>query len=162
MNQITLSKIDKLGNKIDEKVYLEKIIDSIDFILKNHSIILKGQVHNQSVKFALDSGAEYNQINKSVNKKVLKFFKPKKRLILSGASDDNIEVLAGKLHRVKLSETIYFGPMHTVLTNLRKMNEAFGTEVDGVLGYEFFQQKRTIINYKKEKLYFIDYPLGSY
>lgn len=162
LNQITLSKVDTLGKKLDEKVYLEKITDSIDFTLINHSIVFKGQVNDQSVKFALDSGAEYNQINKSVNKKVLKFFKPKKRLILSGASDRKVEVLAGKLHRVKLSETIYFGPMYTVLTNLRKMNEAFGTNVDGVLGYEFFQQKRTIINYKKEKLYFIDYPLGSY
>ena len=162
LNQITLSKVDTLGNKLDEKVYLEKITDSVDFTLKNHCIVLNGQVNNQSVKFALDSGAEYNQINKSVNKKVLKFFKPKKRLILSGASDHKIEVLAGKLHRVKLSETIYFGPMYTVLTNLRQMNEAFGTDVDGVLGYELFHQKRTIINYKKEKLYFIDYPLGSY
>ena len=40
------------------------------------------------------------------------------------------------------------------------MNEAFGTNLDGILGYEFFAQKRTIINYQKEKLYFINYPLN--
>jgi len=34
-------------------------------------------------------------------------------------------------------------------------------QLDGILGYEFFAQKRTIINYKKEKLYFIDYPLPT-
>jgi hypothetical protein len=39
------------------------------------------------------------------------------------------------------------------------MNEAFGTSLDGVLGYEFFKQKRTIINYQKQKLYFINYPV---
>ena len=92
---------------------------------------------------------------------MLQQFKPIKRLLLSGAaSDKKIEVLAGKLYRVKLSETVYFGPMYTVITNLNKMNEAFGTDLDGILGYAFFEQKRTIINYQKKKLYFINYPFN--
>ena len=158
LNQITLTKIDKYGNKLDKKVYAEKIIDSIDFRLKNHTIILNCTVNDQKLKFGLDTAAEFNQINKNSNSKVLKYFIPKKQLNLIGAGNKKIKVLAGKLHRVKLSETIYFGPMLTVLTNLNQMNEAFGTDLDGVLGYEFFAQKRTIINYKKEKLYFINYP----
>ncbi len=162
LNQITLTKVDKFGQKLDENVYAEKITDSIDFKLKNHTIVLNGFVGNQEVKFGLDSAAEFNQINKKVGRKVLKYFYPKKRLILSGASTDQIEVMAGKLFRVKLSKTIYFGPMNTVLTNLNRMNEAFGTKLDGVLGFEFFQQKRTIINYQKEKLYFVDYPILRY
>ncbi len=158
LNQITLSKIDRNGNKLDKNVYLEKITDSVNFKLKKHTIVLNAYVNKHQLKFGLDSGAEYNQINKNVKKKVFKYFVPKERLILSGASNKSIKVLAGKLYRVKLSNTIYFGPMNTVLTNLSKMNEAFGTSLDGVLGFEFFRQKRTIINYQKEKLYFIDYP----
>lgn len=158
LNQITLSKIDASGNKIDTKVYLEKIVDSVNFKLKNHTIILNATINKQNVKFGLDSGAEFNQINKNVNKKILKHFIPKRRLLLSGAGNKKIEVLAGKLYRVKLSETVYLGPMYTVLTNLSNMNEAFGTNLDGILGYEFFKRKRTIINYQKEKIYFIDFP----
>ena len=75
-----------------------------------------------------------------------------------GASGKKIEVMAGKLYRVKLTDNIYFAPMETLLTNLNQLNEAFGTSLDGVLGYEFFRQQRTIINYKKEKLYFVKYP----
>jgi hypothetical protein len=30
------------------------------------------------------------------------------------------------------------------------MNTVFGTKLDGILGFEFFAQKRTIINYKKK------------
>ncbi|TXG39665.1 aspartyl protease family protein [Seonamhaeicola maritimus] len=160
LNQITLTKVDALGNKLDNRVYLEKIVDSLDFKLKNHTIIVNGTINDQKVKLGIDTAAEFNQINKSINKKALKYFIPKKRLSLSGASKRRIEVLAGKLHRVKLSNSIYFGPMYTVLTNLNKMNEAFGTDLDGILGYEFFAQKRTIINYQKEKLYFINYPLN--
>lgn len=160
LNQITLTKVDARGNTLNNKVYLEKIVDSVNFKLKNHTIIVNATINNQNVKLGIDTAAEFNQINKGVNKKVLKYFIPKKRLQLSGLSNRRIEVLAGKLHRVKLNETTYFGPMLTVLTNLNKMNEAFGTNLDGILGYEFFVQKRTIINYQKETLYFINYPLN--
>ena len=159
LNQITLTKIDRFGNKLDKDVYLEKIVDSVDFTLKKHTIILNSTIGNQKVKFGLDSGAEFNQINKRIHKSVLKNFFPNKRIVLIGASNNKIEVLAGKLHRVKLSETVYFGPMNTVLTNLNKMNTAYGTKLDGILGYDFFKQKRAIINYKKEKIYFINYPI---
>ncbi|OIQ22258.1 MAG: hypothetical protein BM549_07110 [Lacinutrix sp. MedPE-SW] len=158
LNQITLSKVDKYGNKLDENVYLEKIVDSVNFKLKNHTIILNCTINNQKLKFGLDTAAEFNQINKNVSKKVLKYFIPKKRLQLVGVSNKKIEVLAGKLHRVKLSETVYFGPMNTILTNLNKINIAFGTDLDGIFGYDFFAQKRTIINYRKEKIYFINFP----
>ncbi|WP_072401286.1 aspartyl protease family protein [Flaviramulus basaltis] len=160
LNQITLTKVDPFGEKLDNHVYLEKIIDSVSFKLKNHTIVVNATVNNQKVKFGLDTAAEFNQINKNINKKVLKYFIPKKRTLLTGVNNRKIEVLAGKLHRVKLSENTYFGPMLTVLTNLNKMNEAFGTNLDGILGYEFFAQKRTIINYQKEKLYFINYPFN--
>lgn len=160
LNQITLTKVDRHGYKLDKRDYLETIVDTVDFSLVNHTIVVNANINDQKVKLGIDTAAEFNQINKRVGKSVLKYFIPKKRLRLSGINNRKIEVLAGKLHRVKLSDKTYFGPMLTVLTNLAKMNEAFGTDLDGILGYEFFAQKRTIINYQKEKLYFIDYPLN--
>lgn len=159
LNQITLSKIDKLGNKLGKEKYLETIIDTVNFNLKKHTIVLEAYINKQKVKFALDTGAEFNQINSKINKKVLKHFYPKKRVQLTGASSKKIEVLYGTLHRVKLNDKNYFGPMKTILTNLHNMNKAFGTKLDGILGHDFFAQKRVIINYKKEKLYFIKYPI---
>ncbi|MFK7781846.1 hypothetical protein [Psychroserpens sp.] len=159
LNQITLSQVNSKGEKFDKSVYLEKIIDSVDIKKKKHTIVLEASVNNQNLKFGLDSAAEYNQLNKKVNKEALKQFFPKRKLQLVGVSGKKIEVLAGKLYRVKLTDAIYFGPMQTILTNLNKMNIAFGTQLDGVLGYEFLRQQRTIINYKKEKLYFVKQPL---
>lgn len=159
LNQITLTKTDKNGNRLSEKVYAEKFQDSIDFQLKKHTIVLTGFVDQHKVKFGLDTGAEYNQINKSANKKVLSYFYGNQMLKLTGASGKSKKVKAGNLYRFKLNDNIYFGPMKTVLTNLRYMQDAFGTNLDGILGYEFFKQKRTIINYKKRKLYFIKNPL---
>lgn len=162
LNQITLSRVDDSGEKLDKREYLETIIDTVNFKLKRHTIVLEAFVNDQKLKFGLDTGAEYNQLNKRISKKILKYFYPSHRMMLVGASGRKIEVLAGKLYRVKLSNKIYFAPMETMLTNLNQMNEAFGTSLDGVLGYEFFRQQRTIINYQKEKLYFVEFPLNKH
>ncbi|WP_299714955.1 aspartyl protease family protein [uncultured Tenacibaculum sp.] len=159
LNQITLTKVDRNGNTLNDHVYLEKIVDSINFKLKKHTIVLNGYIGDEEVVFGLDSGAEFNQLNKRITKKALQHFYPKKRVKLMGASKKKIEVLYGNLFRVKLNDNTFFGPMKTMLTNLNNMNNAFGTKLDGILGYDFFAQKRVIINYKKEKLYFIKYPL---
>ena len=162
LNQITLSRVDKYGEKLDNSVYLEKVIDTIAFELKKHTIVLNAEINGEDLKFGLDSAAEYNQLNKRNKKKVLKYFYPSQRVLLSGASGKKLEVLAGKLFRVKLSDNIYCAPMETMLTNLNQMNEAMSMGLDGVIGYEFLKQHRTIINYKKEKLYFIKYPIRTH
>ncbi|WP_430413073.1 hypothetical protein [Kordia sp.] len=159
LNQITLSKVDKHGNKYDDKVYAETISDSLDFELKKHTIVVSGTINKQKVRFALDTGAEFNQLNKNSHKNILEKFRPMRTLSLVGAGNRKIKVLAGKLYNFRMSETQGVGPMYTIVTNLRKMREAYGTSVDGVLGYEFLKYKRTIINYQKQKLYFIKSPI---
>lgn len=158
LNQITLTKTDKYGERLSKKVYAETIHDSIDFKLKKHTIVLDATIGTEKVKFGLDTAAEYNQLNEDLDSEILDYFYPSKELKLTGASGLKMKVLAGKLYRVSLNDSIYFGPMKTVLTNLREMNSVFGTNLDGILGFEFFAQKRTIINYKKRKLYFIKSP----
>ena len=162
LNQITFSKLDIEGNLLSDKVYAEKISDSIEFTLQKHTIVVNTMIGEETFKFALDTAAEFNQINKNSNHRVLKHFYPNQTLNLSGASGSKKEVLAGNLYRVRLSNSIFFGPMKTVVADLNNLKEAFGTKIDGVLGFEFFKQKRTIINYKKQKLYFIDYPLVTH
>lgn len=159
LRQITLTKINRHGERLSKKVYAEKITDSIDFKLKKHTIILSAFVGEKAVRFGLDTAAEYNQLNENSVSEILEYFYPREMLKLVGASGKKKKVLAGKLFRVKLSNSIYFGPMKTVLTNLKHINNVFGANLDGILGFEFFSQKRTIINYKKEKLYFIKTPI---
>ena len=158
LNQITLSKVDKYGNRLDTRKFLEKIVDSLEFKLKKHTIVLNGSIGSKKMKFGLDSGAEFNQINKNVNKKVLQSFVAFRRMFVIGASSRKSEVLVGKLNDVKLKDSLSLMPMNTVLINFDGMFDAYGVFLDGVLGYEFLKQKRTIINYKKKKLYFVAYP----
>ncbi|MET2983965.1 pepsin/retropepsin-like aspartic protease family protein [Aureibaculum conchae] len=155
LKQITLSKIDKEGNKIDNLPYLEKITDTLDFTLRKHTIVLDSYVNNQKLKFGLDTGAEMNLLDRSISKKVMKNFRTPKQMVIVGAGKEKSEVLAGKLHKVKLSNTVYCGPMKTIITNMKTKNIAYGTKLDGVLGYEFIATRRMILNYKKKQLYFM-------
>lgn len=158
LKQITLSKTDKEGNRVDKHLLLEKITDSLSFRQKKHTIVLNAFINGEKVNFGLDSGAEINHLNNTVSKNILKKFVVLERIKVIGAGKRKKEAFAGKLYGVKLSNTIYNGVMRTILANLREMNNAYGTHLDGILGYEFLVNRRTIINYKKKKLYFIPYP----
>ena len=155
LKQITLFKTDRHGNRIDKHILLEKITDSLDIKVKKHTIVLECQVNGEKLNFGLDTGAEINLLSKSVSKSVLKKFRIIKRVKMVGIHNKKIEVLAGKLYGVKLKDKQHCGVMRTIVTNLNKMHVAYGTKLDGVLGYDFFAMRRLIINYKKEKLYFV-------
>ncbi len=158
LKQITLFKTTLSGNRIDKEIFLEEIADSVSFKLKKHTIVLNCFVNNEKVNFGLDTGAEINQLSSQVSKKVKQNFRIVRRVKMLGAGKGEKQVLAGKLYNVKLNNRIYCGVMRTILTNLSGMESAYGTKLDGILGYEFIAMKRIIINYKKEKLYFVTHP----
>lgn len=158
LKQITLFKTDTHGNRIDTHALLEKVTDTLPFRQKNHTIILDAVVNGEKLIFGLDSGAEINHLSSSVSKKVLEKFVVMRRVKMMGAGGHKREVIAGKLYGVKFSDAIYNGTMRTLLAHLGEMKNAYGTHLDGIVGYEFLVNRRIIINYKKEKLYFIEYP----
>ncbi len=151
--QLVLSKVDKKGNRLDQQAFTEIPYDSVDFKLHRHIIILRTEIDGITLKFSLDSGAELNLIDRRVKRRVLDHFEIVKRVKMLGTGRKSIEVLAGNLLHVKCGNQENEG-MRTLLTNLSEMNEAFKTGLDGVMGYEFLAPRRTLINYKKKKLFF--------
>lgn len=161
LKQLTLSSIDDNGNKLDKLPFLEKITDSISFQLVKHTIVIDGFVNKEKLRLGLDTGAEVNLLDRKASSKVFKKFLNPKKIKVLGAGKKKMEVLAGKLHKLKLTETIYSGPMRTIITDLKSMKSTYGITLDGVLGFEFIAMRRTIINYKKEKLYFVKLPYNN-
>ena len=154
--QIVLTRLDKKGQRIDSTAIWETPIDSIDFKLAKHFIVFKGRVGEASLKFGLDSGAELNLIDRRVRRKIFDQFEIVKRVRMLGAGQNTIEVVAGSLKDVYISQQ-HSDSMRTLITSLSAMNLNFGTRLDGVLGYEFLSTRRTLINYKRKKLYFFAY-----
>lgn len=155
LRQITLTRLDARGERLDSLAILEEAEDSLSFQLKGHVIILDGWVDKTPVRFGLDSGAELNLLHSRVKRRILHHFRISKRANLNGIGRQSVEVLAGKLYRFRCSSRIRCSGMRTLLTNLDEINASFGTTLQGLLGYEFLCTRRTIINYKKKKLYFL-------
>jgi len=156
-HEIILTKLDKKGNRLDPNAFTMAPFDSIDFKLKRHGIIVEASVLGINLDFNLDTGAELNLIDRKINKEVLKQFKILKRTKLMGAGNRQIEVLAGMLSNVVCGKQRN-PPMRTLVTNLSDLNQTYGTKLDGVMGFEFFRPRRTLINYKKKKIYFFELP----
>lgn len=106
--------------------------------------------------FGLDTGAEQNLLNHLAGKRFLKDnFEVRKRVKLRGASRESIEVLTGILMNTQL-DTFTFSPMATILTNLDEINATYRTNLDGIVGYEFFSQQIMSINIKRKRLTFYE------
>lgn len=153
LKQLILTRLDKDGFRLDPDAMWETPYDSLDFKLYRHMIILEGEVDGTTLRFSLDSGAELNLLDRRVKRKVLDSFEVIRRVKMLGAGQNTIEVLAGTLYGVRCGNQ-HEPEMRTLLTNLTEMNVSFNIRLDGVLGYEFLSSRRTLINYKRKKLFF--------
>lgn len=151
--QIVLTRLDKNGYRLDPEAIWETPYDSMDFKLVRHLILIEAEVQGRKLKFNLDSGAEVNLLDHKVKRKVLDDFEIIRRVKMVGVGQNEIEVLAGVLHNVTYSNQSDES-MRTLITNLLQMCTNFGTRIDGVVGYEFLSTRRTLINYKRKKLFF--------
>jgi hypothetical protein len=151
---IVLTKLDKNGYRYDPNAFLEAPVDSLDFELARHGVVLRGEVNNKTLKLHLDSGAEINLLDRLVSAKVLKQFTILKRVNLLGAGENKVEVLAGTLAGVLVDQQPC-DTMRTLLTNLDDLSLILGTRVDGVLGFEYLRPRRIVINYTRKKLFFL-------
>lgn len=154
--QIILTRLDRKGFRLDSTAIWEVPYDSLDFKMAGHFIVLKGEVGGQTFKFGLDSGAELNLIDRRVKRKILDQFEIVKRVRMLGAGQNTIEVVAGNLNQVKIGNQ-FSEQMRTLLTSLSEMSFNFGIRLDGIIGYEFLSSRRTLINYKRKKLFFFAY-----
>lgn len=150
--QLTFSRTNKYGFKIDGNVYQETPEDSIKLKIKNHVITLQAVVENKKLTFELDSGAEFNLLHHKVNRKVLDHFEIRKRANLSGVGQRKVEVLAGVLKDVECGN-LKCRPMRTLLMNMDEINKTSKIRLDGVLGFEFLFRLRVAINYKRKQVY---------
>ncbi len=154
LQQITLIRLDKAGNKMDSVGILETPEDSLSFNRKGHMIVLKGVSNGIRLKLGLDTGAEINILDPKVIRKVKANFEVTKRTLLRGAGKKEIEVLAGRFYRLQVGH-IRCGPLMTLASKMDDLNKiVVGTSLDGILGFPFLSGKRMLINYRKRKLYF--------
>lgn len=157
LKQLTLTTLDRKGNRLDTLAFYEQPTDSLSVTRDQHFLVISGEVAGEKLKLGLDSGAELNLLHNRVKRDILDHFKISQRTHLTGMSgEEELEVIAGKLYRFRSGQQRCSG-MRTLLTNMHTFNRAYRTRLDGLIGYEFLCVRRTLINYKKKKMYFFQW-----
>lgn len=150
---LIFSKLNRKGELLDPLPQTIDKIDSIAFTIGHHIPVIEVKVDGKTKKMGIDTGAEYNLLNKKSCKDILKHFYIQKRSKVSGSGKGKVEVLAGKLTKVVLKDRYPCGSMSTILTNFNHLNRIYRTKLDGILGYQFLAPWRFSINYRKKKLF---------
>ncbi|WP_224491590.1 pepsin/retropepsin-like aspartic protease family protein [Robertkochia flava] len=158
LRQVTLFKLNPDGDRIDNHFFLDTPADSIPFSLEGHSIVLHTRINNTPLRMVLDTASEINFLDSGIPEKALENFRIIKRIHFKGIANKKTEAFAGKLYGLRLEKDLPVGIMRTILANLDGMSKAFGTSIDGVLGYEFIGMRRFLINYKKKAVIFVKLP----
>jgi len=143
-NVMHLYKLDHTGKRIQQsKPAKYDVIQKIEEI--NNIYIVKARVGDKILNFCLDTGAESNVLNAFSPKKVLKTVSIQRRSGLVGVGSGRSEVLYGTMNNFTLGDQSING-MQTIITSLEKMSEAYGVDIDGMLGFDFFSQGEICIN----------------
>ncbi|MCB0582926.1 MAG: retropepsin-like domain-containing protein [Phaeodactylibacter sp.] len=155
--QIVLTRTNETGERLDNLAAIAPPVDSLPFSLARHMAVLDGDINGHGVAFGLDSGAEYNLLNRKAGREVLSNFEAMQHAAIHDAGGRaSTELPAGRLYQLNIQNLSCSG-MPTVLMNMDNLNRLLQSRLDGVLGAEFLATRRTIINYKKKKLYFLEW-----
>ena len=117
----------------------------------DHTIFAECEIAGKKLRFGFDTGAETNALNSRTNKKVLETISITGRRKLNGVGEGSLEIIYGRINYFKFGGTPIFG-MQTLITNMDGMNVAYGTRIDGMLGYDFLAKGTVRVNCRKELL----------
>lgn len=147
---VTLWRLHKTGKRIKASDTLPAYVHR--FQLNGHVPVAAIRLGGKKLRFALDTGAEANLLDNDLDPATLETcFSVSRRVMMSGTGKARIEVLAGNMQHFSLGE-INFKPMRALVSDLSYLNQAYSARLDGVLGYEFFRQRKISINYIQNKL----------
>ncbi|MEO6168912.1 MAG: pepsin/retropepsin-like aspartic protease family protein [Chitinophagales bacterium] len=152
-NVMYLYKLNKLGERISSAAQAAAIQADLQIPLEIESniIFLNATVGGSKLRYCLDTGAEINVLSNEVSKKVLQHFSLTSRNVLTGTSNQRVEVFGGELDELTIGNQT-FENEQTILTGLAGLKSVYNTNLDGILGYNFLAKGRVIINYRKKQL----------
>lgn len=152
-NQLRLHRITKKGAKLDASSQSFKPDCVLPIIGRRDVVIVKGLIGENELNFCLDTGAETNAISARVGDEVLNEVSITRRTNLRGAGSSRREVLFGQLNQLTVGPK-QFSSLDVVITPLDHLSEAYGTRIDGMLGFSFLENCIVCINLRKKEVGF--------
>lgn len=150
-NQLQLFRIDNKGNRksTQQTEFRSDHSQKIEFV--KNVLFLTANVGGKVLKFCLDTGAETNAISDHSSKSVLSTVSIERKSNLRGSGSTSAEVYFGTMKELKIGEHSLRN-METVITSLDALSEAYGVNIDGMLGYNFLSRGVICINFVKRQM----------
>jgi hypothetical protein len=149
-NELKLYRIDKAGNRTNTASNTFQPDHTQKIGSTNNILFIEGKIGGKKLNFCFDTGAETNVISSYSNKSVLNTLTITRRSGLSGSGSSGSEVLFGRMNDFTIGDR-QIPDMETIVTNLDALSEAYGTKIDGMLGYNFIEQGTLCINFVKKQ-----------
>lgn len=149
-NALRLYRIDKKGNQLNgpKNSFVADYTQEAGVL--NNIVFITGNIGGKSLRFCFDTGAEINAISNSEQKKVLSTISVNRRSKIGGAGSAVAEVLYGNMNDFSIG-TKKIEDMQTIITNLSSLEEGYGSQFSGVLGFDFLEKGVICINLKKRQ-----------
>jgi hypothetical protein len=149
-NQLYIHKLDKNGEiPAAEELYHEPIL-KMPFYYANNAILFKAWVNDIPLWFAFDTGAETNLVDYRQAKKLIPTLQIINRSKLTGIGGSTFEVIYAKFDKLVVGERV-FTNNKVIVTSLEQMGKAYGRDIDGMLGADFFGRAVFTINFVKKE-----------
>ncbi len=124
----------------------------IPFRMKGGMPILNIDVEGHGLKLGLDTGAESNLLANKTFQALFNNLTPEEVAAFRGIGKKIRIVPSGYLRDVKVG-SLYCRPMKTLFTDMNNINRNLsGTQLDGIVGYEFLRQFFVSINFRSRKI----------
>jgi hypothetical protein len=132
----------------------EKPFFKSPIVMHGHLPVVELAVGAKTLRFAVDSGAGSNLIDKIYEAELVSALKNVEKDTLVGADNNPHPVTKGVLKKAVLKNKVEFKDMPTVFSDISHINNGKYEKIDGILGYEFLRQNKTVLNFKNKTIEF--------
>jgi predicted aspartyl protease len=145
-SNLTLSDLGKKEPSFDDADFTTK------FTLENQVIITKITLLDKKLNFCIDTGAEINVVSNKLPQSVLDSFVVTRRVTLNGTGKNKLTVFVGTIPNLKMGTFERIKP-EVMMTSMRNLNKFTNTTLDGMIGADFFEGYKVILDFNKGKLW---------
>lgn len=131
----------------------QKRLQTLPFKMFGHMPIIHVKIGKKNFRFGIDTGAEVNVINANDAKKIDEsLYEVFGNTNIQSVNDQKTNVNSIAISEITVSKKEKYNDLRFIITDLSDFNQAYGIQLDGLLGYSFLKDKLHSIDFRNKEL----------
>ncbi|QYJ67169.1 aspartyl protease family protein [Flavobacterium litorale] len=130
-------------------------LETVPFSLNQHIPVIEAQIGRKKYTFGIDCGAEANLIHEPLFESLKSNLKNIELDSLIGADNNPVVINTAEVKSMKIGSK-NFKRLVTAFSNISHLNQGYGLNLDGLIGYEVLSKQKTLLSFKRGELVFIE------